>query len=64
MSQFRLRQWKRRLIDDEELTNLLEGLVVDEAGGVFGDIELTSLDLLAKLPVRQNTIALTHVVSR
>jgi hypothetical protein len=46
--------------DDEELTNLLEGFVVDEARGVFGDIELSSLDLLAKLPVRQNTITLTH----
>jgi hypothetical protein len=34
----------------ELLDELLQGLVVDEAGGVLGDLELALLDLLAKLP--------------
>lgn len=44
-------------------TNLLEGLVVDEAGCIFGNLELTFLDLLAKFPVRQKGVALTHYLS-
>ena len=30
--------------------HLLESFVVDEAGGILGDLELALLDLLAKLP--------------
>jgi hypothetical protein len=32
---------------------LFEGLVVDKAGSIFGHLELTFLDLLAKLPRRE-----------
>ena len=39
-----------------ELGYLLEGFVVNKARGVFGNIELTLLDLLSKLPVRGNSL--------
>jgi hypothetical protein len=47
-------------------TNLLEGFVVNETRSVFGDLELTFLDLLAKFPVRRkrsyvNTLYLTNL---
>jgi hypothetical protein len=32
---------------------LFQGLVVDKAGSIFGHLELTFLDLLAKLPRRE-----------
>jgi hypothetical protein len=34
-------------------TYLFQGLVVDKAGSIFGHLELTFLDLLAKLPRRE-----------
>jgi len=30
---------------------LLQGLIVDKAGSIFGHLKLTLLDLLAKLPI-------------
>jgi hypothetical protein len=44
-------------------TNLLEGFVVDETSSVFGDLELTFLDLLAKFPVRRKEVMLIHCIS-
>lgn len=32
-------------------TDLLQSLIIHEAGGIFGKIKLSTLDLLAELPV-------------
>lgn len=38
-------------------TDLLQRLVVDKTGSIFGDLKLTLLDLLAKFPVERNYVS-------
>lgn len=44
----------RRLRRTGGTSDLLKSLVVDKAGGVFGNVELAFLDLLAELPAITN----------
>ena len=38
-------------------TDLLQGLVIDKAGGILGKVELTLLNVLAELPVSRRRIS-------
>lgn len=37
---------------------LLQGLVVDKTGSIFGDLKLALLDLLAKFPAAHSCVSL------